>query len=98
MEMPDEMTTDAETSVNRAIDKFRSGGIVIIVDDEERENEGDFRNGGRDGYAGGRQFHGAARARAHLRAHAERRPRPARPSPHGGQEHRAIGYRVYGFG
>ena len=40
--MPDEMTTNAETSVNRAIDKFRSGGIVIIVDDEERENEGDF--------------------------------------------------------
>ncbi len=42
MEMPDEMTTHAETSVNRAIDKFRAGGIVIIVDDEERENEGDF--------------------------------------------------------
>ena len=42
MEMPDEMTTHAETSVNRAIDKFRSGGIVIMVDDEERENEGDF--------------------------------------------------------
>ena len=40
--MPDEMTTDAATSVKRAIDKFRSGGIVIIVDDEERENEGDF--------------------------------------------------------
>ena len=40
--MPDEMTTDAATSVTRAIDKFRSGGIVIIVDDEERENEGDF--------------------------------------------------------
>ena len=42
VQIPDEMTTDAATSVTRAIDKFRSGGIVIIVDDEERENEGDF--------------------------------------------------------
>ena len=42
MNMPGEMTMDAETSVNRAVEAFRRGGIVIIVDDEERENEGDF--------------------------------------------------------
>ena len=40
--MPDELTADAENSVKRAVEIFRMGGIVIIVDDEERENEGDF--------------------------------------------------------
>ena len=42
MKMPDELTADAENSVKRAVEIFRMGGIVIIVDDEERENEGDF--------------------------------------------------------
>ena len=40
--MPEELTPEAEHSVKRAIETFRLGGIVIIVDDEERENEGDF--------------------------------------------------------
>ena len=42
MKLPDELTAAAETSVKTAIERFRSGGIIIIVDDEERENEGDF--------------------------------------------------------
>ena len=42
MKLPDELTAEAETSVKTAIERFRLGGIVIIVDDEERENEGDF--------------------------------------------------------
>ncbi len=42
MKFPDELTAAAETSVKTAIERFRSGGIIIIVDDEERENEGDF--------------------------------------------------------
>ena len=32
----------AEASVKRAIEAVRRGGIVIMVDDEDRENEGDF--------------------------------------------------------
>ena len=40
--MPDELTAEAENSVKTAVETFRRGGIVIIVDDEERENEGDF--------------------------------------------------------
>ena len=41
---PDHKTTVSETaeSVERAIKRVRSGGIVIMVDDEDRENEGDF--------------------------------------------------------
>lgn len=29
-------------SVEEAIEDFRNGKIVIVVDDEDRENEGDF--------------------------------------------------------
>lgn len=39
------MTTDFENikkNIERAVEQFKNGGIVIIVDDENRENEGDF--------------------------------------------------------
>lgn len=29
-------------SVEEVIDDFRAGKVVIVVDDEDRENEGDF--------------------------------------------------------
>lgn len=31
-----------EASIERAIEQIRNGGVVIVVDDEDRENEGDF--------------------------------------------------------
>jgi 3,4-dihydroxy 2-butanone 4-phosphate synthase/GTP cyclohydrolase II len=34
--------SDPLTPIPRAIDAFRQGGILILVDDEDRENEGDF--------------------------------------------------------
>lgn len=37
-----EMGPEAVESVERAIERVRTGGIVIMVDDEDRENEGDF--------------------------------------------------------
>ena len=30
------------SSIEQALEVFRQGGIVIVVDDEDRENEGDF--------------------------------------------------------
>ncbi|MYF78365.1 MAG: bifunctional 3,4-dihydroxy-2-butanone-4-phosphate synthase/GTP cyclohydrolase II [Chloroflexi bacterium] len=36
------MGPEAVESVERAIERVRTGGIVIMVDDEDRENEGDF--------------------------------------------------------
>lgn len=39
------MSVDSENvkkNVERAVEQFRNGGIVIVVDDENRENEGDF--------------------------------------------------------
>ena len=37
-----EMGPETAESVERAIERVRSGGMVIMVDDEDRENEGDF--------------------------------------------------------
>ncbi len=39
---PRRITTDAAASVERAVARVRQGGMVIMVDDEDRENEGDF--------------------------------------------------------
>ncbi|HCV27750.1 MAG TPA: bifunctional 3,4-dihydroxy-2-butanone-4-phosphate synthase/GTP cyclohydrolase II, partial [Dehalococcoidia bacterium] len=38
--MPD--TDEATRAVETAIMRFKAGRMVIIVDDEDRENEGDF--------------------------------------------------------
>ena len=34
--------SDTSESVERAISRIRAGGMVVMVDDEDRENEGDF--------------------------------------------------------
>ena len=98
MEMPDEMTTHAETSVNRAIDKFRSGGIVIIVDDEERENEGDFAMAAEMVTPEAVNFmalHGRGLICVPMeKGDLDRLDLP----PMVGQEHRAVGHRVHGLG
>lgn len=39
---PRPLSADAEASVKRATEAIRRGGLVIMVDDEDRENEGDF--------------------------------------------------------
>ena len=41
-ETPRPLSPTAEASVERAVEAIRRGGIVIMVDDEDRENEGDF--------------------------------------------------------
>ncbi len=37
-----EINSEVVSTVERAIERIRSGGMVIMVDDEDRENEGDF--------------------------------------------------------
>ncbi|MEE8171432.1 MAG: 3,4-dihydroxy-2-butanone-4-phosphate synthase, partial [Alphaproteobacteria bacterium] len=34
--------TEALSSIKEAIEEFRNGRMVVLVDDEERENEGDL--------------------------------------------------------
>ena len=35
-------STDKFNSIEEAIEDFRNGKLLIVVDDESRENEGDF--------------------------------------------------------
>ena len=36
------MTDEQKNRIEEAIEDFRNGKFVIVVDDEDRENEGDF--------------------------------------------------------
>ncbi|MDA1280722.1 MAG: bifunctional 3,4-dihydroxy-2-butanone-4-phosphate synthase/GTP cyclohydrolase II [Chloroflexi bacterium] len=40
--IPDTVDNRAIESINRAVEQIKKGGIVILVDDEDRENEGDM--------------------------------------------------------
>ena len=53
-------------SVEETVEEFRNGRMVILADDEERENEGDLVIPGPDGDARGRQLHGPLRSRPDL--------------------------------
>ena len=53
-----------------AIDEIRAGRIVVVVDDEDRENEGDLTIAAERDYSRDRQLHGDARTRADL-SHAD---------------------------
>ena len=35
-------------SIPEAIEEIRNGGVIIVVDDEDRENEGDFLTAARN--------------------------------------------------
>ena len=47
-------------SIESIIADIRRGKMVIVVDDADRENEGDLIMAGQNVDAGGRQFHGAS--------------------------------------
>jgi hypothetical protein len=55
-------------SIEEGIEEIRAGRLLIVVDDEDRENEGDLLMAGREGHSGGGQLHGQARPRPHLHA------------------------------
>ena len=40
--IPDFVDSRAIESVERAVKQIKKGGVVILVDDEDRENEGDM--------------------------------------------------------
>ena len=43
--------------IAEAIEEIRAGRMVILVDDEDRENEGDLTMAADNGHAGSREFH-----------------------------------------
>ncbi len=47
-------------TIEEAIDDIRNGKVIIVVDDENRENEGRFYRSRRKGNPGDDQFYGTA--------------------------------------
>ena len=43
-------------SIPEAIEDFRQGKLLVVVDDEDRENEGDLTFSGRENHARGDQL------------------------------------------
>ena len=61
------MSTDTETpfaTIEEAIEDIRAGKMVVVCDDEDRENEGDLDHGRPVRDARGDQLHGQGGARA----------------------------------
>ena len=65
-------------TVERAVADIAAGRPVVVVDDEDRENEGDLVVRGVQGDARAARVHGAAHVRGGLRADGGRGARPAR--------------------
>ncbi len=57
---------------------YENGGMIIVVDDDSRENEGILSSGGHGDY-GGDQFHGSQGARSGVRSSFERVRAPSPP-------------------
>ena len=61
-------TAQQLSTIEEAIEEYRNGRFVIIVDDEDRENEGDLTHAGPVRRRRRDQLHGPLRPRPHLRA------------------------------
>ena len=70
-------------SIEEAIDHIRQGKMIILVDDEDRENEGDLTMVRRKGHPGGDQFHGHTRPGIDLPEHVPGPDRPDRSADDG---------------
>jgi 3,4-dihydroxy-2-butanone 4-phosphate synthase len=52
--------------IETAIDELKARPMIVVVDDDDREGEGDLMMADRYGHSGCNQFHGNARTRACL--------------------------------
>ena len=92
--MPADTPTALDT-VQDAIDAIARGEMVVVVDDDDRENEGDLIAAAVQDHAGADGLHGAPYLRHRLRAdHAGGRPPPQARS-HGCPQRRAHGHRLH---
>ncbi len=56
-------------SIEVALRELRAGRMIVVVDDEDRENEGDLTMGSGNDHTGGDQLHGHPRTRTDLLGH-----------------------------
>ena len=83
------MSTRATTqfaTVEEALEDIAAGRMVVVVDDEDRENEGDLVMAAEFVTPDGDQLHGHPRARLDLPGAHARALRRARPRAHGAEE------------
>ena len=59
----------AVSSIEEVVEDIKAGKMVILVDDEDRENEGDLCMAAETGDAGSHQFHGHPWSRPDLSDH-----------------------------
>ena len=83
--------------IDEIIEDLRNGRMIILVDAEDRENEGDLVVPGADGDARCHQLHGQARARPGLPVADPAARRPAAPRVHGAPERGAQPHGLHGF-
>ena len=59
-------TKSAFATIEEAIEEIRGGRMIVVCDDEDRENEGDLVMAAQFATPGGDQLHGEARPRPDL--------------------------------
>ena len=82
--------------VDRAIKDIAAGRPVLVVDDENRENEGDIIFAASHGHPRAARLHDPLHQRRDLRADARGRTRPAPAPPDDLPQHRAPPHRLHG--
>ena len=75
-------------TIEEAIEDFKEGKFIIVVDDEDRENEGDLIIAA--------EFHAQKRERRLVRAHYDLTLRGVRPPTSSQQQHLCIRYAFHG--
>jgi 3,4-dihydroxy 2-butanone 4-phosphate synthase/GTP cyclohydrolase II len=78
--------SEVKAAAEDIIEEARKGRMFILVDDEDRENEGDLVDPGAMGDARGDQLHGQACARPDLPGADPRAGRAARPAADGAEQ------------
>ena len=86
----------AFATIEEAIEEIRAGRMVIVCDDEGRENEGDLVMAAQFATPGGDQLHGQGGARPDLPDADRGTLRTPRPQPDGGEERGAAADRLHG--
>ncbi len=83
------------STVEEAIDAIGRLGMVVVVDDQDRENEGDLVMAAEAATPEKIAFFLAHTSGRDLRTPAARAGRPARSAPHGHGQHRGTAHRVH---
>ena len=89
---------NAQQRIQAAVAAFARGELVIVADDDDRENEGDLFVAASHVHAGEDGIHHPPHLRHRLRSAGPGRGAAAASRSDGGAQRRPFGYRLHGFG